>query len=470
MREPIASGAEGPPLHERAEWAPSHDRVHVTRVGCRLAFAVLWLVVAAGLQARPHAQTIEQVTFDEAVRRAVTSHPTIRQAAAGILRAESILQQVRARSLPSVGASVSTNVIDPVTRFSGSSINPRTQTVTTAAVSVPLLTPVRWAERHQAEDDVLVSLSAADDARRSVAIAAGEAYLAVITQRRVLELNARARDNARAHYEFANQRFEGGVGSRLNALRAQQELSGDEARVEDARLAIRRAQEALGVLIAADGPVDAGADPVFEVPPEAGSAAGSLSASETGVQFSGNGDLARRPDIQLLAQRLLAAERRAGDAWKDYLPSVTALFSPTVLAPTGLFAEARSWRASVLFDVPLFDAGQRRGQAREREALVDVARAERLNAERQASSEIRTAREAVAATSRALEHARAAAEQADEVLSITDVAFREGATTNIEVIDAQRGARDAETAAAIAEDAVRRARLELLVATGRFPQ
>ena len=56
------------------------------------------------------------------------------------------------------------------------------------------------------------------------------------------------------------------------------------------------------------------------------------------------------------------------------------------------------------------------------------------------------------------------------MLSITDVAFREGATTNIEVIDAQRGARDAETAAAIAEDAVRRAKLELLVATGRFPQ
>ena len=317
---------------------------------------------------------------------------------------------------------------------------------------------------------MLVSLREADDARRAVAVAAGEAYLAIITQRRVLELNAQARDNARAHYEFANQRYEGGMGSRLNALRAQQELSGGEARVEDARLAIRRAQEALGVLIAADGPVDAGADPVFEVPLEPASAAGSLPASGAGGQFSGNADLARRPDIQLLAQRLLAAERRARDAWKDYLPSVTALFSPTVLAPTGLFADGRSWRASVLFAVPLFDAGQRRGQAREREALVDVARAERLNAERQASSEIRTAREAVAATERALGYARAAAAQAGEVVRITDVAFREGATTNIEVIDAQRGARDAETAAAIAEDAVRRAQLELLVATGRFPQ
>jgi len=434
------------------------------------AWCTVLLLAVAGGQVRLNAQTIERVTFEEAVRRAVTSHPTVQQAAAGILRAESILQQVRARSLPSVEASFGTSVIDPVTSFAGNSINPRTQTVTTAGLTVPLLTPVRWAERHQAEDGVLVSLREADEARRAVGIAAGEAYLAIITQRRVLDLNTRARDNARAHYEFANQRFEGGIGSRLNALRAQQALSGDEARVEEARLAIRRAQEALGVLIAADGPMDAAAEPAFEVPPETDSAAGSLPAARAGLEAFGNGDVTRRPDIQLLAQRQLAAERRAGDAWKDFLPSVTALFSPTVLAPTGLFANARSWRASVLFSVPLFDGGQRRGQAREREALVDVARAERMNAERQAGSEIRTAREAVAATERALEHARAAAQQADEVVRITDVAFREGATTNIEVIDAQRSARDAETAAVITEDAVRRAKLELLFATGRFPQ
>jgi len=428
-------------------------RWRTTRV--RPACAGLLLFLAAGFHTRPAAQAFETVTFDEAVQRAVKNHPTVQQAAAGILRAESILQQARARYLPTVDATFSANVIDPVTQFSGTSINPRTQTVTSAGLSVPLLTPVRWAERNQAEDEVFVSLRAADEARRAVAIAAGEAYLAIITQRRVLELNERARDNAQAHFTYANQRYEGGIGSRLNALRAQQEVSGDEARVEDARLAIRRAQEALGVLIAADGPVDAAAEPAFDVPPPAVPDAQLVSDRE---------------DLQVILARQSAAERRAGDAWKDYLPSVTALFTPTMLAPTGLFANARSWRATLLFTVPLFEAGGRRGQARERQALVDVVRAQRLDAERQAGSEIRTAREAVAATERALLFARTAAQQANEVVQITDVAFREGATTNIEVIDAQRRARDAETAAAIAEDAVRRARLELLIATGRFPQ
>ena len=412
-----------------------------------LALLALWPAFAG-------AQVQETLTFEAAIERAVRNHPTVQRAAAGILRAEAILQQVRARSLPTVDATLSTNVINPVTEFSGTSINPRTQTVTSAGLSVPVLTPVRWAERNQAEDDVLVSVRAADEARRSVAVAAGEAYLAIIARRRVLELNERARDNANAHFEFANQRFQGGIGSRLNALRAQLEVAGDDARVEEARLAIRRAQEALGVLVAADGPVDAAADPALEVPPPA--------VPDTQL-------VSDRQDVQTIIARQSAAERRAGDAWKEYLPSVTALFTPTMLAPTGLFANARSWRATVLFSVPVFEVGGRRGLARERQALVDVVRAERLNAERQAGSEIRTAREAVAATERALALFRIAADQANEVVQITDVAFREGATTNIEVIDAQRRARDAETAVAIAEDQVRRARFDLLVATGRFP-
>jgi outer membrane protein TolC len=148
---------------------------------------------------------------------------------------------------------------------------------------------------------------------------------------------------------------------------------------------------------------------------------------------------------------------------------VSGLFSPQILAPSGLFGLPRSWTAAFVVTVPLLEGGSRRGLRRERESLVTQIRAERSNAERQARSETRAAQEAVLSTDRALQRARAAAEQAGEVVRITDIAFREGATTNIEVVDAQRRARDAETAAAIAEDALRRARLELLVATGRFP-
>ena len=82
---------------------------------------------------------------------------------------------------------------------------------------------------------------------------------------------------------------------------------------------------------------------------------------------------------------------------------------------------------------------------------------------------MRTAREAIASAERVLASARAAADQAQQVVDIVNVSFRAGAATNIEVIDAERRARDADTAVAVAEDTLRRARLDLLTALGRFP-
>jgi outer membrane protein len=415
---------------------------------------LVWILFGVALQPTVHAQAIEAITFDEAIRRAVTNNPTIRQAAAGILRAEAILQQTRALSLPSLNATLATNVIGPVPSFAGQNIVPRTQLTTSAVVAVPVLQPVLWAQRNQAADEVLVSQRESDDIRRQIAIATAEAYLAILTQKRQLELNERARDNAKAHFDYAEQRYQGGLGSRLNALRAQQSLSTDEARVEVARFTVVRAQEALGVLTGANAPVDAAGDPSFEVPPSPTPERELLQA---------------RTDVRLVISRESAAQRVLSDSWREYLPSVTTLFAPQLLTPSGLFAQPRSWSLSFVGTVPIFEFGERRGRQRERQAIVDSIRAERENIEREASSEVRTAREAVSSSERALDRARAAAEQALEVLRITDIAFREGATTNIEVIDAQREARDTETGRVIAEDAVRRAQLDLLVAIGRFP-
>jgi outer membrane protein TolC len=426
-----------------------------------LAFSLVW---GAAVNAQPPAAAaqgppVQRISFQAAVEQALARNPAIDQAAAGIVQAEALQQQTRALSLPKLAGTVTTTTIGPVTEFAGESVVPRTQVNMGAAVAVPLFAPVRWAERTQAGDQVLVARRGAEDTRRQVAVATAEAYLAVIAARQLVELNERARDNARAHYEFADERFRGGLGSKLNALRAQQELSSDEARVEEARLLVRRAQEALGVLVAADGPLDAAEEPAFDV---RGETAGTAAAADPAA-------IAGRPDVRLLTARESAATRVVEDSWREYLPEASAVVAPQWMTPTGLFGQSRSWSASILFAVPLFDAGERRGRAAERRGLLQLVRAERLELERQAVSEVRTAREAVAASERALGRARAAADQANEVVSITDIAFREGATTNIEVIDAQRRARDTETAAAIVEHQLRRARLELLVALGRFP-
>ncbi|MCU1280241.1 MAG: outer rane efflux protein, partial [bacterium] len=84
-------------------------------------------------------------------------------------------------------------------------------------------------------------------------------------------------------------------------------------------------------------------------------------------------------------------------------------------------------------------------------------------------ADVRAAGEEVRRSVAALAAARDAAKLAGEGLALTNLAYRAGASTNIEVIDSERVARDADTAVAQAEDAWRQATLDLLLASGRFP-
>jgi len=162
-------------------------------------------------------------------------------------------------------------------------------------------------------------------------------------------------------------------------------------------------------------------------------------------------------------------ERVVRDSWKDHLPSVDAIFLPQTTYPSQFFVPANSWRFLLQSSVPIFDSGQRAALKLQRQSALDLASATLAGATTAAVSQVRAAREAIASGERGLANARAAADQAQQVVNIINISFRAGAATSIEVIDAERSARDADTAVAVAEDALRRARLELLLALGRFP-
>lgn len=396
-----------------------------------------------------------RVTFQEAIDRARQRNPSVAQAAAEILRAEALLQQVRSLSLPTIGGGATLTALNEGRELNGSVTTPQNQFVANLTVSGLLYAPVQWALRVQSENNRQIAELAAAEVRRQVALATAQAYLVVIARQQALAVVERARDVARAHYEYARQRREAGAGSRLNELRAHQSVSTDETLVELAAQDVYRAQEALGVLVAADGPVTVADEPALELPR-------SLDAAEADMPKE-------RADLRLGAGRQKAAERVLSDSWKDWLPSVQGLFQPQYVHPVTLFQPAWSWRAQVVANVPIFDFGARRAKRAERDVLLNETRITFDALLRQAKADVRTAEMAVIGSERALASARAASEQAREVVDIVNVSFRVGASTNIEVIDAQRVARDADAAVTVAENQLRQARLALLVALGRFP-
>ena len=121
--------------------------------------------------------------------------------------------------------------------------------------------------------------------------------------------------------------------------------------------------------------------------------------------------------------------------------------------------------------LPLFDSGLRSGQRLERQAALDRSRATLGGAvtDRALGGED-GARSGGQRRARRSSAPAPPPHRRSEVVDIIDISFRAGAATNIEVIDAERRARDADTVSAIAEDALRRARLDLLTALGLFPR
>jgi HAE1 family hydrophobic/amphiphilic exporter-1 len=419
-----------------------------------LVILSLFAPVVARAQTVAAEPTIEAVTFEQAVSRAVDKNPTVQIAAANILRAQGLMQQIRSASLPRLTGSVNNTTLDQAFGFDNNVVQPKNQWTFGLSASVPILAAAQWAAKAQAQDRVEVARLASADARRQVAASAAAAYLGVITQQRLVRVAERSLDTARAQFDYNRKRREGGLGSRLNELRSGQIVSTDETFLEASKLGLRRSQEALGVLLGENGPIDAAGEPAFDI-------------AATDIA---DGWMTTRSDMLLLAGEQRAARNVLSGSSKDWWPTVKLTFDPQYVTPAGLFQPSKTWRLGFELSQTIYNGGERSGVQKVREAdaqAVDFAIVQR---QIQARSEIRNARAAVEAYTRVLLSARQAAEQANEVLKITITAFDAGASTNIEVVEAQRTTRDVETSLAQAEDALRQAQFDLLVALGRFPR
>jgi outer membrane protein TolC len=396
-----------------------------------------------------------QISLEDALRRAFARNLSFVVAKQEIARAEALVRQVRSSSFPTlIGTGIYTR-LDSDRVLNGAVIASRDQLSANAALTVPLFVPQRWAQWSHAGTNVDVARASAEDVRRQTAVAVARAYLAVISEKRVIEVDERALANAKAHYDYAHTRLIGGVGNRVDDVRAEQELMSDQAQLESSFAAISRAREALGILVGDDGPLDVFDSIVLGDGPPLDTA---LSDIPT-----------RRQDVVLSNARWKAAEQVRKDSYTDYLPFLLGSFEPFYQAPPTLTQPRTGWQAQLLLTVPFYDGGLRYGLADERAVLSAEAKTDYDTTVRQARSDVRVAFEEVRRAQASLEAATRAAGLARSALDLANVAYRAGATTNLEVVDAERRARDAETQAVVAEDSARQARLDLLAASGRFP-
>jgi outer membrane protein TolC len=407
----------------------------------------------------PAATHGEKVTLAVAVRRALDANPTVAVAVDEIHRADALVTQARSGYLPILAGNGTFTRLDHdrvIASSTGSSsrVASADQLAGNLQLTVPLVAAPAWTATSRAKSQLRIAEASAADVRRLVAQTTARAYITIVAQHRLVAASETARETAKAHYDYAHTRLQGGIGHSIDEVRAQQDLATVETQLQANLARLAFAQEALSVLMAVDAPVDAAEDVQLGAPPTMPEA---LEAVRT------------RTDVKVLDMRIGAAQRARNDVWSYYAPYLAAVGTPFLQYPKTILQPTYGWQAQLVLTLPLYDGGLRTGITRERDAMLAEARSNFEAGLRQAQSEVRADFEAMVRADLALTSARDAARLARRALDLANLAYKAGATTNLEVIDAARSARDADTAAAQSEDLARQARLDLLVASGRFP-
>jgi outer membrane protein TolC len=407
---------------------------------------VKWLVALLV----PSAALAEPVKFREAVQRAIAHNPDREVALQEIARVEGLLSQATSALLPQLGLSATYTRLEGDRLVMGRRAYAANSVIAQANIATPIVDLHAVAERKRARDTVAVTAAEADATKRDVAIATARAYFTAYSSARMMDIAQHARDAAQAQVDFLRERHKAGVSSELELARAEAELAIDEAQIASATTSKVRAEEALGVIMGSDRPASTAEEP------------------DLGEPRDGPG-IARRADEIAARRRTEAAASSRHDDWLDWVPTLKLAGDAFAGAPQIDPIPARGYELLLTLDIPLYDGGFRRGAHEQHVALANEAQIREAGTERQATSEIRAAREAVDDTRRARDASRTAAEKAQHALELAALGFHAGTATSLEVATAQQSALDAATRALLADDDFRSAELDLLAATGAFP-
>ncbi|MGJ3701938.1 efflux transporter outer membrane subunit [Variovorax sp. AFSI2.2] len=296
------------------------------------------------------------------------------------------------------------------------------------------------------KDQALSQYLATEESRKAAQVsliaAVATGWLTLIADDELLELTRQTLVTREESVRLTKMRFDNGVSSELD-FQAANSLA-ETARASYAQQQRTRMQDenALALLLGAPVPASAtaggvkGLDSVQPMPDVPAGLPSDL--------------LAERPDIRAAEQQLIAANANIGAARANFFPrvSLTTTLGTASSEFSGLFdSGSKAWSFAPSITLPIFDAGRNR-------ATLDSAKAGREIAVAQYEKSIQTAfrevADALAGRATLGEQVRAQRAQADAEsvrFRLSDMRYRNGIASALDLLDAQRSLYTAQQSA-----------------------
>jgi outer membrane protein TolC len=344
---------------------------------------------------------------------------------------------------------------DPFFNFGTGAISPNATSATLEA-SYTLIGAGKLAALRRARASVASAEAGATAARFRTALATDAAYYAVLAEGELLRVAANRLRRAIEQLDVARVRVQAGETIATDSLQLLLEANRARLDILQRDSALVASQLRLGRRIGLAGPV--GAAPLDSAPPPPLP----LSLEEAVAELRTRG-----PEVE--AAR--AEERRAGAVLaaerEGYLPAVTVSATAGAYDAEFFPSALRRNQLAVTVSLPIWDGGRREVSVARARALRDVARAEREDRERAATEEMARAYRGYATAQARVELALVGVSVSTESYRVQGARYREGATTILDLLEAQVALGEAEAALAQARYAARLALAQIEALLGR---
>jgi outer membrane protein, multidrug efflux system len=366
---------------------------------------------------------------------ALANNRDLRVAVLNIEQARASYQVKRADELPSLGAGLSAQ------RQAGSSGG----LVNTYAVGLQITSYELdfFGRVRSLSQAALAQYLATEEARKTAQIAliasVATTHVSLLADDELLRVTRDALVTREDSFKLTKLKFDNGASSELDLRQAEQLLEGARATLAQTQRQRTLDENALVLLLGQPLPADLPAAQPLSAQPGIGDLPAGL-PSEL---------LTRRPDVRQAEQLLLAANANIGAARAAFFPriSLTANAGTASTELSGLFKSgsyALTGTATLL--QPIFDAGRNQANLEVAKVSKDIAIAQYEKAIQTAFREVSDSLAGRATLGEQLRAQTAQANAAQVSFTLADLRYRNGASSYLDVLDAQRALFTAQQA------------------------
>ena len=365
--------------------------------------------------------------LQQLIRMALANNRDLRVSILNIEQARAAFQIQRAARFPAVNAGLTAS------RASTPGNAPLTS-VYQAGLSVSAFELDLFGRVRNLSDAALAQYLATEEARKTAQISliatVANTYLALLADKELLDLTQQTLKTREESLRLSQLRFDNGVISKLDLQQA-------VSLVEQARTVLAQQQRliaqdtnALTLLVGQTIPDNLPAGPTL--------AATNLPDLPAGLPSD---LLISRPDIRSAEQQLIAANADIGAARANYFPriSLTGSAGSASSELSGLFKSGSfGWSFAPQAILPLFDFGARRAGVESAVAGRDIAVARYEKSIQTAFREVSDALAGQATFSEQLRAQQAVAAAENDRFNLSDLRYRNGTASYLDLLDAQR--------------------------------